>query len=273
LAMANAGPGTNGSQFFITTAETPWLNGNHTIFGEVLEGQTEVVENIQLRDPSAGGEATSLDTVVIVRDPSLVDSSFESSIEVATAETFATALDSIADEGGIPEDVTAPPAETLDTDGVVALVAEDAQEDYTAFLNEYGHEYRVSSVLDNEQCNASYFFVEMVYSIDAFADAESATAALEDGFLGEYYESVGYEAIVTEGEPTLYAAEIEGCGSDDLAVTIDLQRGRYIANLSVVFPANVIEQFGRENLAQIMQTNIAPIFEQTLSSAYASELR
>jgi peptidyl-prolyl cis-trans isomerase A (cyclophilin A) len=64
LAMANSGPGTNGCQFFVTVAETPWLNGRHTIFGQVTEGY-DVVEAIS-RLPS-GPRDRPIDQVVIER--------------------------------------------------------------------------------------------------------------------------------------------------------------------------------------------------------------
>jgi peptidyl-prolyl cis-trans isomerase A (cyclophilin A) len=64
LAMANAGPNTNGSQFFITVVETPWLNGKHTIFGQVIEGQ-EVVDAITKVERD--GRDRPLESIVLKR--------------------------------------------------------------------------------------------------------------------------------------------------------------------------------------------------------------
>lgn len=64
LAMANAGANTNGSQFFITFAPTPWLDGNHTIFGEVIEGE-QVLSQLTRRQPGAATPGDVIERILI----------------------------------------------------------------------------------------------------------------------------------------------------------------------------------------------------------------
>ena len=67
LSMANAGPGTNGSQFFITFVATPWLDGRHAVFGKVIEGM-DVLLSINIRDPQTATEPGDLIETITIEE-------------------------------------------------------------------------------------------------------------------------------------------------------------------------------------------------------------
>jgi cyclophilin family peptidyl-prolyl cis-trans isomerase len=89
LSMANSGPGTNGSQFFITHKETPWLDGKHTIFGEVVVGQ-EIVDSIVQNDYIEEVEIVKVGRNAKGFDAAEVWNSYYGKLQYTIAETLKT---------------------------------------------------------------------------------------------------------------------------------------------------------------------------------------
>lgn len=93
LSMANSGPDTNGSQFFITLKETPWLDGMHTVFGQIVSGQ-EVVDNIGLVETDATNKPVE---DVVMQEVNIIRKGDEAE-NFDAAEVFEERLASIEEE-------------------------------------------------------------------------------------------------------------------------------------------------------------------------------
>lgn len=269
LAMANAGPGTNGSQFFITTVPTEHLNFRHTIFGEVLEGQ-ENVDAIEERDPAtATTPGTMLETVVIVTDPSSVETTYVAPEPVTQEEVLAqveTLRNLLPDSLLIDEESTG----AFTAEQVVQTAPEALRGEYADVLSANNFEYRVSNRITNAQCSAQVPFWAIAYTLDRFATPQDARAALDSGLMGRLATEAGYTETPAETlDYPVYTQNRSVCDVDSVDSLTFWQRGHFVVTVRATFPA-ATDATAEQWLGDRIGTST---YEQIFGSILRRELR
>ena len=239
LAMANSGPNTNGSQFFLTTAATDWLNYQHTIFGDVVAGQ-DVVESIPLRDLASAEEpGASLNTVIIVTDPSTVDVSIpEADVAPVGQADFEQAL---AEFPELPEFLVIDENVTGVVDAeAIAERAGDAAEEISTLLTENNHQFSVASKIVNSTCDLETAgFAETGAMIHVFeSEADAAAVANSDSLqtLATLGQADLEQLEGTEGAGPVFAKAESACEQDMQHGYMARLHGRFLIVTEVVVP-------------------------------------
>ena len=189
LAMANAGPSTNGSQFFITRVPTPHLNNLHTIFGEVLEGQ-EVIDTMQ--NAEGGEEAEALNTVLIIEDPATVESDYEAP-EPATAEEAQAAVQSIFDGVDVYESEDAGVVE--DVDAATERFDGDARDIATELYTQNNFAFQAGGLYTLNDCDAETDLLGIGYRLINFENNDGAQSFAASEQLDELQSAQGFEIV------------------------------------------------------------------------------
>lgn len=272
LAMANAGRDTNGSQFFITTAATPHLGYDYSIFGGVLEGDARV---IRLRDPEADTTpGARLDTVLIISDPATVQTTYVAPA-APTAEEYRDAL--AAGQALITPDLADTLALTTTlqtTEEALAAAPEASREALTTWFNTHSEAFRVSAVIENRACNLDLIdFASTTYTLDAFGSKADAAAALSDPVLADLSTAEGYgEAQTSPDLPGVYYLRNHTvCDQPVVTAMTRWQRERFVATLTVTFPAANAELI--PVLPRILNQGVGlQFFEPLLVDVFTREL-
>ena len=275
LAMANAGPNTNGSQFFITTVPTPHLNQRHSIFGIVLTGQ-DIVGSLRLRDPQSDpNPGTALNTVVIVTDPSTVSADVPE-LSAAPRDAAEAVVTAIIDELSQPNVAAVLNLEEgasgiLTADALVAAAPEAVRSAYQGFLEQNSFTYRASVAISNVSCDLNAApYMRIAYALDGFATPAAAAAALSDGFLSELAAAQGYTNSATARGLAypVYTQETTVCDRPAVEALTYWKRGRYVITAVATYPADSAAPADRW-----LSRLVGPIFETYFGDILIQEVR
>lgn len=256
---------TNGSQFFITTVVTDWLNYNHTIFGEVLSGQ-DIVTSLRLRDPQTDtAPGAALNTVVIITDRSSVISGYEPPVPATEADFEAVIanfepLDNVEVDG----DFTG----VFSAEETVALMAEDVQADATASLADNNFLFSASIRHENVACDLTSLPITSVRELVlVFASKADAVAVLTSESFINTFMTEG-NADFTESASNYYALPIyswnvTACNVPAIQSRTVRQLGRMLIiseNVSPVDSPVVIEEWFDQLTSSLYDVIFEPIF-------------
>ncbi|PJF22945.1 MAG: hypothetical protein CUN56_03445 [Phototrophicales bacterium] len=224
---------TNGSQFFITTVVTDWLNYNHTIFGEVLYGQ----ENVEAIPPTEVQPNARLDTVVIITDPSMVDVDYTPP-EPASFDEYAAQVDTFPPLSDL---LMADSALTgnFDTQAFVTSLPESIREAAESFFTDYNHVGTVSLHHINETCNYEELpLYDLGYQIHLFETPADARAAAQDERLVEIITGGNEftQDVMLFSQLPLYTWDTTACDEASTAAVMWRQVGRAIIVTHSTFP-------------------------------------